>query len=187
MRAAPIANKRHLEHGLVNALRAALDGEFRGDFDALTFDAPNEACVAADALAPIVADLLLGAVQESLRNAGRHGRGADLHRRLAVRVALAADDRAVTVTVADDGVGLQSERAQDGQRADHSDAGVTSFVVQPADTAGTRSGLLTHGALIALIGGSLTVHSVPSDGTTVAIRVPSVGPGHASALELPPS
>ena len=119
MRAAPIANKRHLEHGLVSALRAALDGEFRGDFDALTFDAPNEACVAADALAPIVADLLLGAVQESLRNAGRHGRGADLHRRLAVRVALAADDRAVTVTVADDGVGLQSERAQDGQRADH--------------------------------------------------------------------
>ncbi len=193
MRAAPIANKRHLEHGLVSALRAAFDGEFRGDFDALTFDAPNEACVAADALAPIVADLLLGAVQESLRNAGRHGRGADLHRRLAVRVALAADDRAVTVTVADDGVGLQSERAPDGQRADHqedrSGAGVTSFVVQPADTAGTRSGLLTHGALIALIGGSLTVHSVPSDGTTVTIRVPSVAsvrPGSADALELPP-
>jgi hypothetical protein len=33
------------------------------------------------------------------------------------------------------------------------------------------------------------VHSVPSDGTTVTIRVPSVAsvrPGSADALELPP-
>ncbi|HEX8729350.1 MAG TPA: ATP-binding protein, partial [Ktedonobacterales bacterium] len=123
MRAAPIANKRHLEHGLASALRSALDGEFRGTFDALAFDAPVEACRAADALPPIVADLLLGAVQEALRNAGRHGRGDDLHRRLAVRIALAADDRTVTVTVRDDGVGLQSERARAGQ----ADTEVTSF------------------------------------------------------------
>lgn len=197
MRATPIANKRHLDQGLVSALRAALDGEFRGAFDALTFDAPDEACAAADALAPIVADLLLGAVQESLRNAGRHGRGGDLHRRLAVRVALSSDEQAVTVTVADDGVGLQSERTHDGndggqgdslddiKREGYTDADVTSFVVQPADTAGTRSGLLTHGALIALVGGALTVHSVPVHGATVTIRVPRVGPGFARAFELP--
>jgi two-component sensor histidine kinase len=181
MRAAPIANKRHLEHGLASALRSALDGEFRGTFDALAFDAPDEACRAADALPPIVADLLLGAVQEALRNAGRHGRGDDLHRRLAMRIALAANDRTVTVTVRDDGVGLQSERARAGQ----ADTEVTSFVVQPVDSGGTRSGLLTHGALIALIGGTLTVHSASAQGTTVTIRVPRVGPEADSALELP--
>ncbi|HET9980657.1 MAG TPA: hypothetical protein VFQ32_09440, partial [Ktedonobacterales bacterium] len=117
MRAAPIANtkKRHLEHGLVSALRATLDGEFRGAFDEVRFDAPEDARVAADALTPIVADLLLGAVQESLRNANRHGRGGDLHRRLAVRLALAADERWVSVSVGDDGVGLQSNRERDGQ------------------------------------------------------------------------
>ncbi|HEX5440739.1 MAG TPA: ATP-binding protein, partial [Ktedonobacterales bacterium] len=183
MRAAPIANKRHLEHGLVSALRSALDGEFRGAFDELALDAPDEARVAADALPPIVADLLLGAAQEALRNAGRHGRGDNLHRRLAVRIALAADDRAVTVTVRDDGVGLQSERARAGQ----AEAEVTSFVVQPVDSGGARSGLLTHGALIALIGGTLTAHSVPAQGTTVTIRVPRVGPETDGALDLPQS
>lgn len=183
MRAAPIANKRRLEHGLVSALRSALDGEFRGTFDELALDAPDEARVAANALPPIAADLLLGATQESLRNAGRHGRGDDLHRRLAVRITLAADDRAVTVTVRDDGVGLQSERV----RAGKAEAEVTSFVVQPVDSGGTRSGLLTHGALIALIGGTLTVHSAPAQGTTVTIRVPRVGPGAGGALDLPQS
>ncbi|HEX6541473.1 MAG TPA: ATP-binding protein [Ktedonobacterales bacterium] len=172
MRASPIANKRHLEHGLVSALRAALDGEFRGTFDALTFSVPDDARTAADTLTPIVADLLLGAAQEALRNAGRHARGGDLHRRLAVRVSLEADDHTVTITVADDGVGLQSEHTGDGQPDGQDGADVTSVVVQPAETAGTHSGLLTHGALIALVGGTLTVHSVPSKGTTVTIRVP---------------
>jgi signal transduction histidine kinase len=181
MRATPIVNKRHLEHGLVSALHAALDGEFRGTFDELTFDAPEDARIAADALTPIIADLLLGAVQEALRNAGRHGRGSDLHRQLGVRVTLAADERAVTVTVADDGIGLQSERTRDGEVNDD----INTIGVQPADTAGTRSGLLTHGALIALVGGALTVHSVPSHGTTVTIRVPRVGTSSAGVIEPP--
>lgn len=181
MRATPIVNKRHLEHGLVSALRAALDGEFRGTFDELTFDAPEDARIAADALTPIIADLLLGAVQEALRNAGRHGRGSDLHRQLGVRVALAADERAVTITVADDGIGLQSERTRDGEVNED----INTIVVQPADTAGTRSGLLTHGALIALVGGALTVHSVPSHGTTVTIRVPRVGSSSVGVIEPP--
>ncbi|HEU5348449.1 MAG TPA: ATP-binding protein, partial [Ktedonobacterales bacterium] len=194
MRAAPIANKRHLEHGLVNALHASLDGEFRGAFDELGFDAPDDARAAADSLTPIMADLLLGAAQEAVRNACRHGRGDDLHRKLALRVALAVDEHAVTVTVADDGIGLQSERdgngqpdsASDGHADGQIDADITSFVVQPSDTAGTRSGLLTHGALIALVGGSLTVHSVPANGTTVTIRVPRVEPTSGSTLGFPP-
>jgi Histidine kinase-like ATPase domain len=176
MRATPIANKRHLEHGLVRALRSSLDGEFRGAFDALTFDAPDDARRAADALTPIVADLVLGAVQEALRNAGRHARGDDLHRRLAVQVALAATDEAVTVAVIDDGIGLQSDRARDGQPESAPDAQTSG---RPAETAGTRSGLLTHGALIALVGGALTVHSPPAGGTIVTIRVPRSAAGSA--------
>lgn len=184
MRAAPIANKRHLENGLVSALRATLDGEFRGTFDELSFEASADARSAADALTPIVADLLLGAIQEALRNAGRHGRGGDLHRRLALQVAITADDTSVTATVADDGVGLQPERNHDGPTEETVDADVTAFVVQPANTAGTRSGLLTHGALIALVGGTLTVRSVPSRGTTVTIIVPRAG-STARTPELP--
>ncbi|HET9979445.1 MAG TPA: hypothetical protein VFQ32_03305, partial [Ktedonobacterales bacterium] len=50
----------------------------------------------------------------------------------------------------------------------------------PSETAGTRSGLLTHGALIALVGGALTVHSIPASGTIVTIRVPRNTPASSS-------
>lgn len=173
MRAAPTANMRHLEHGLVSALRAALDGEFRGTFDKLDWEATPEATVAADALPTITADLLLGATMEAIRNAGRHARGGDLHRRLSLRVSLTSDEQWVSVSVADNGVGLQSERVRDGQILPESaDDGNSSFITGPNDTSGTRSGLLTHGALVALVGGALSVHSQPSGGTRVAIRVP---------------
>jgi len=179
IRAAPTANMRHLEHGLVSALRAALDGEFRGTFDEQDWQAEPEARAAADALPTITADLLLGATLEAIRNAGRHARGSDMHRHLALRVALTTDERWVTVTVADDGVGLQSGR--DCQLFPEStDDGISPFAIEPNETSGTRSGLLTHGALVALVGGALTVQSQPSEGTTVAIRVPRTQHGTTS-------
>ncbi|MBF6591320.1 MAG: hypothetical protein IVW57_12455, partial [Ktedonobacterales bacterium] len=162
MRAMPLANQRRLEHGLVSALRAALDGEFRGTFDALEWETSAAAGAAADALPAIAADLLLGATLEAVRNAGRHARGGDLHRRLGLRVALSADARWVTVAVADDGVGLHSEGMSP------TDAPPDA----PAATVGTRSGLLTHGALLGLVGGALAVHDQSPSGTLVALRVP---------------
>ncbi len=143
-----------------------------------------------------MADLLLSATLEAARNAGRHGRGDDLHRALNLRVRLAANDQWVTVEVIDDGVGLQpspqpttlAESAHDGGErpetpADASTPGAAS-IARPtnpatnpamsaaANTGSTRSGLLTHGALMALIGGGLTVHSAPGEGATVTIRAP---------------
>jgi len=179
MRAAPIVNQKRLEHGLVSALRAALDGEFRGAFDQLDLQTPPAACAAADVLSPLVADLLLGATLEAVRNAGRHARGGDLHRRLTLRVALAADESWVSIAVSDDGVGLQSEVS--GQRALLSEEQmVSAAIVASPDgglaTPGARSGLLTHGALVALIGGTLSVQSRPELGTTVTTRVPRMRP-----------
>jgi signal transduction histidine kinase len=181
MRAAPAANPRRLEHGLVGALRSSLDGEFRGTFDTLEWSADPAACEIADALPPIVADLLLGAALEAVRNAGRHARGDDLHRRLGLRVALSADVDSVTVSVADDGIGLQHEASRDGRAA--RETSLTQMPVPSASSArgGTRSGLLTHGALVGLVGGSLSVKSRPGAGTTVTIRVPRA---HEAPAEL---
>lgn len=186
MRATPVVNQRRLEHGLISALRAALDGEFRGTFDALDWQIEAGADEAARALPLIPADLLLGAAQEAVRNAGRHARGGDLHRRLGVRIAVGADDRWVTVAVADDGVGLQPTNGSstNGSRQaplTESDAATSTADVTAALAAGTRSGLLTHGALLALVGGSLTVQSPPSGGTTVLLRVPRARPVAAEA------
>ncbi len=183
MRAAPIVNQKRLEHGLVSALRAALDGEFRGAFDRLDLETPPDACAAADALSPLVADLLLGATLEAVRNAGRHARGGDLHRQLTLRVALAADEGWVSSVVSDDGVGLQSEVT--GQRAPSpEEAAIGASPDGEPTTPGARSGLLTHGALVALIGGTLSVQSQPEVGTTVITRVPRMRPIPASTVTV---
>lgn len=170
MRAAPMASARRLEHGFTGALRGALDGEFRGAFDDLEWETPDDAVAAADALPPVVADLLLSATLEAVRNAGRHARGENLHRRLALRVRLSADAQMVTTQVSDNGVGLASPMTS-------SIAGATPSGAQPATpsplgAAGARSGLLTHGALMALVGGSLSVRSGEDGGAIVTIRAP---------------
>jgi signal transduction histidine kinase len=173
MRAAPAANPRRLEHGLVAVLRSSLDGEFRGTFDEVEWQAPPDACNAADKLPPIVADLLLGAALEAIRNAGRHARGEDLHRHLKLRVELETDAQWVVVRVADDGVGIQSEAERNGRAAQAASLPTDSLPSLPVvGNGGTRTGLLAHGALVALVGGSLTVRSQPGPGTTVTVRVP---------------
>ncbi len=176
MRAAPLASARRVEHGFTGALRGALDGEFRGVFDQLDWDASEDAAVTADALPPIVADLLLGATLEAARNAGRHGRGGDLSRQLTLRVRLAADDDWVTVEVADDGVGFGAAGAPPSSAlpADQPGDSAPARPREPVDTGsgGARSGLLTHGALMALAGGSLTVRPGSPSGVAVTIRAP---------------
>jgi hypothetical protein len=177
MRAAPMASARRLEHGFTGALRGALDGEFRGAFDELEWETPDDAAAAADALSPVVADLLLSATLEAVRNAGRHARGENLHRRLALRVRLAADAQMVTVQVSDNGVGLASPMTATMTGAPQpSDApgasGSGRAAPQPLGAAGARSGLLTHGALMALAGGSLSVRTGEEGGAVVTIRAP---------------
>ncbi len=169
MRAAPMASARRLEHGFTGALRSALDGEFRGVFDEVEWDTPDDAVAAADSLPPVVADLLLSATLEAVRNAGRHARGEDLHRALRLSVRVYADADSVTTQVSDNGVGLALSKGST------SPAAVTAAATAPTSpTSGARSGLLTHSALIALIGGSLSVRAGEDGGAVVTIRAPRV-------------
>src|SRR5260370_24934757 len=104
-------------------------------------------------LSPELAELPLAAVQEALRNAARHARGADVHRhlRLTFNAIWNLADANLEVIVADDGVGIAS--------ADSS-------------TTGTGGGLLTHSTLLAIAGGSLTIKSTPDEGGIVKIVLP---------------
>ena len=190
MRAAPMASARRLEHGFTGALRGALDGEFRGAFDEVEWETPDDAVEAADALPPVVADLLLSATLEAVRNAGRHARGDDLHRALRLRVRLMADAQTVTIQVSDNGVGFASPSPSPATSSATSSTGAPSPAAAPigeptsatsglsgrpgtsAGSASTRSGLLTHSALMALAGGSLSVRGGDNGGAVVTIRVP---------------
>jgi hypothetical protein len=172
LRATPVANARRLEHGFCAALRAALDGELRGAFDSVALEISDAARIAADGLDDIVADVLLGATLEAIRNASRHARGGNLHRPLGLRVEVGAHERFVSVSIADDGVGLRSETGEAGEGRV---VGEGRAVSGSEDTGGsTRSGLLTHSALLSLVSGSLAVHSQPGHGMTVLLRVPRV-------------
>ena len=167
MRSAPMANLRRLEQGFAGALRAALEGEFRGSFDSVRLSLPDDARAAADTLPPIVADLLLGATLEAIRNASKHARGEALHRPLTLEVELRADERWITTVVRDDGVGVSADSAAHGPEV--ASASTPSLL---STGGGAQSGLLTHGALMGLVGGALHVGSQDDAGTTVTIQAP---------------
>jgi signal transduction histidine kinase len=89
-------------------------------------------------------------VQEALTNVQRHAEARH------VSVLLECQDNIVGAIVEDDGRGFQSEQAPDG--------------TTPAQT--TRLGLLGMQERMELIGGTLTIESVPGQGTTVYARTP---------------
>ncbi|GCE16924.1 ATP-binding protein [Dictyobacter kobayashii] len=90
-------------------------------------------------------------MQEALRNAARHARGTDVHRRLQLTLSASCNPH-LEVVVADDGVGI---------------------VAPSSSTTGTGGGLLTHSALLAIAGGNVTIKTTPNEGVSVRIFLPS--------------
>ncbi|MGI9056958.1 MAG: ATP-binding protein [Ktedonobacteraceae bacterium] len=152
---APSAPHRLERDGLMHAIHRMLEQDFQHAFDAVEWCVSEEAARCIDEVTPpAIAELIFAAVQEALRNAARHARGSDVHRRLCLtlKASCAQVDSDLEVIVADDGVGIIS--------ADSS-------------TTGTGGGLLTHSALLAIAGGSLTLKSSPGEGVTVRIYLPA--------------
>ena len=112
---------------------------------------------ALDGMDSVVETVLLRAVQELMVNVHRHARAAT------ATLAAAADARGkVTVSVCDDGVGL-----------DHD--GIASSV----DAVGY--GLLGIRERLGLLGGHMSIRSKAGKGTTVTMRVPSVVRGRVAS------
>ena len=138
--------------GMMPAIRAMLEQDFQNAFDEVEWRVSDETAARIDEVVPpAIAELIFAAVQEALRNAARHARGADEHRRLRLTFKASCSPN-LEVIVADDGVGITSVNSS---------------------TTGTSGGLLTHGALLAIAGGSLTVKSAPGEGVTVRILLPA--------------
>jgi signal transduction histidine kinase len=164
---------------LVAALRALVETEFAHTFERIEWrgiaaePAPHAAPgTAADAVLyvdPLVGEVILGAVRETIRNAAAHGRGAQSDRPLSLRIDLTAPRGAgddMKLAIADDGVGFGRGPAAGAIPARANDA---------ADSLprGSGNGLALHGTLLALVGGRLTADSPPEGGTLVTIAVPT--------------
>ena len=151
----PSAPHRLEREGLMHAIHSMLEQDFQHAFDEVQWEVSEETAANIDEITPpAIAELIFAAVQEALRNAARHARGSDVHRRLCLTLKATCNfaDPHLEVIVADDGVGIISASTS---------------------TTGTGGGLLTHSALLAIAGGSLTLKSKPDEGVTVRISLPT--------------
>lgn len=144
------------------SLRALVQAEFAYSFEQIVYrygmngdDATPEQDVDALYLDPVVGEVLLGAARETMRNAAAHGRGGKPDRPLCLQIGLCAEPDGFVLTIADNGVGLDTGRAN----ADSSPGG-------------SGNGLALHSTLLAMVGGYLTVESPPEGGALVRIAVP---------------
>ena len=144
--------------GLVGALQETLVSEMNGAFAEVTWQADPQAERRSRALAPLAAEVLFYAAREAMRNAAHHGRGQAGERPLHLLVGLAWREPAegsgqgrLEVLVEDDGVGLP--------------AGTLS-----ADGGG--QGLALHSTMMAVVGGTLAVESLPGVHTRVVLTLP---------------
>jgi two-component sensor histidine kinase len=156
MRATATGAPHRLERdGMMHAIHTMLEQDFQNAFDEVEWCVSDETAASIDeVMPPAIAELIFAAVQEALRNAARHARGSDVHRhlRLVLKATFNHADPYLEVIVSDNGVGIASASSS---------------------TTGTGGGLLTHSALLAIAGGSLTIKSSPGEGVTVSILLPA--------------
>jgi signal transduction histidine kinase len=135
--------------GLAAALQSALDHDFRDNFDRVDWQADPDAVERAKRLPLFASEVIFFAAQEAIRNAAKHGRGGDAQRQLHLDVTL-QNGRGLQLIIGDDGVGRP---------------------IDPVDSE-SGSGLRFHGAMLAVIGGTLSMEDRAGGGTQVVIEVP---------------
>lgn len=142
--------------GLFHALRQAVEDEYASAFDQLEWEISPAAMEEARQIPPLAAEVLYYAAREAVRNAARHARGplndGESAPLLCLRISAAVKD-GLLLTIEDNGVGFASPPAD------------------PAQVTGAGQGLALHSTLMAVIGGTLSVESVPGQFTRVALSL----------------
>jgi signal transduction histidine kinase len=136
--------------GLLGALHGIVGGELRYAFDTVSWEIEPEAEGAVGAIPALAAEVIVYAAREAVRNSARYGRNGDPNRPLHLTIRLAWQDGLV-LAVEDDGAGID--------------------VAEPSG-AGSGQGLALHTTLMAVVGGTLTVESLPGAWTRVALALP---------------
>jgi signal transduction histidine kinase len=148
--------------GLVGALRRVVDDLGR-ELDGVTWQIDPAGERASAELSPLAAEVLFGAAREAIRNAARHARPDDQSRPLHLAIDITAEGEHLIVRVDDDGIGL---------------AGRASSTTH--DGLGGGQGLILHGTLLTVLGGSLAIDGRDTQGTRVTLCVPAATPPLAS-------
>lgn len=142
----PLDNSQVQRLGLIDALRTSVETESSEAFDRVSWEVGADVEAEFKTLSPTIAETLFFAAREAIRNAGRHARVAG--RALGLKIA-ARIDGSYEICIEDDGVGRGTTQNQAGGQ-----------------------GLAFHGAMMAIVGGSLAVEPKSNGGTLVTIALP---------------
>ena len=153
LRASPPASLPQVAHtGLIAALKRVISGELPNAFDEVSWNITPEAEVRVIEIPALTAEVLFYAAREVIRNAARYGRGHDSGRSLRLLVEILWQD-GVLIRIEDDGAGLEA-------------------TANNHDNGGSGQGLALHSTMMAVIGGYLSVESVPGSYTRVSLAIP---------------
>jgi anti-sigma regulatory factor (Ser/Thr protein kinase) len=151
--------------GLVEALHRIVDDELSRAFDEVAWQVEPAAVEKARIMPPLTAEVLFYAAREAIRNAARHGRAeasAPLHLKIAV-----AWRNGLEIIVEDNGVGVGTAGSVDG--GSEFRPGLST----EAQPEGSGRGLALHSTMMAVVGGTLAMESVPALYTRVILTLPS--------------
>ncbi|MEM9775113.1 MAG: ATP-binding protein, partial [Chloroflexota bacterium] len=137
--------------GLMGALRKLAHDEMGSLFNGVSWQISNDIASEFDQLPDQTAEIVYYAAREALRNAAKHGRGADKNRPL--HIIISGEKRGdLQLVIADDGVGVNQS-------------------VPTLNPNGAGQGLTLHSTMLAVMGGQLYVDSGDSSGTEVVISL----------------
>jgi len=138
--------------GFMPVLRRAVESEFAGAFDEVSWMIEPKAEEGAARLPAVTAETLFYATREAVRNAARHGRDGAQSEPYCLRISLSGQET-LEVTVEDNGQGV-------------------SVPVRTGDKEAGGQGLALYSTMMAVVGGSLTVDSSPGRYTCVRLSLP---------------
>lgn len=178
--------------GLITALRQAVEREFADAFDEVRWSIEPAGATAAAQLPSLAAEVIFHAAREVIRNAARYGRGTTPGRPLALTMTV-ADQDGLVVIIEDNGVGLtggsvvansQSSVANGQPSVANGHSPAANGAAPPSGEAeppeggggplrgGAGQGLALHSTMMAIIGGTLTIDSLPGRMTRVQLAAP---------------
>ncbi len=149
--------------GLFSALRQVVEQELEGAFDRVSWRIEPPAQAAAGRLSPLTAEVLFYAAREAVRNAACHARDPQGERPLYLDI-FGTCREGLQLFIEDNGVGLGAAGPSEGEKAGPDDT--------PSGVEGGH-GLALHGTMMAVVGGSLAVESVPQVYTRVVLTLPA--------------
>ena len=148
--------------GLIGALHEVTDHDLAGTFDGVAWQVEPGAERQARELPPLIGEALFCAAREAVRNAARHARPAAHGTPLRLRICLTGGGE-LLLTVEDNGIGLPAAANSGNQEL---------VSEQVSGAAGAGEGLALYGTLMAVVGGTLELDSMPGAFTRVTLRLP---------------